>query len=219
MVIRRIGQDMHCQLDEYQESVVFRRYCLSKAIIFFISNVWFISYDLTLALRISFGSGLKVFAISPIGCSKSKVKSNNIPSLTFIGRILILKLGFSQYKTGMKVDWGTNLHKGQCVWVIWMCIRRHIVSMNLETWRNIWNNNRVALHFPSSIWTFVISLNVNIFVISWIFASCTDKDFTDISIQISCTFPIILINHTAGNGCPTRVRIVVNYKIKLWIVF
>ena len=56
------------------------------------SSFWInILVYLTLALRISFGSGLKVFAISPIGCCRSKVNSNNIPSCTFIGRILMLK--------------------------------------------------------------------------------------------------------------------------------
>ena len=54
--------------------------------------------------------------------------------------------------------------------------------MDLETWRNIWYNNRVALHFSDSIGTFVKCLNVDIFVITWIFANCTDKDLTEFSI-------------------------------------
>ena len=89
MAIPRTGRDMHCQLDEYQESVEFRLCYLSKAKIS-LTKRDLPSFNLTLALRISFGSGLKVFAISPIGCSKSRVKSNSIPSFTFIGRMVML---------------------------------------------------------------------------------------------------------------------------------
>ena len=116
MVIRQIEQDMHCQLGGCQESVAFRLYCLLKAKMFFLSQTVSQIDNLTLALRISFGRGLKVFAISPIGCSKSKVKSNSIPSFTFIGRILILMVCLSQFRVGMKVVF-ENLERFQLRWL------------------------------------------------------------------------------------------------------